>query len=186
MKKGEAHSGFTIIEVALVIAVAGVIFLMVIIALPALRASQRDTVRREDVINFINEVKQYQKDNRGTLPGAAENLNDGRVVQVSWDDDDIETSATTTWAGFYRDYMGEDFIEPNGEHYRLKVRLCEVNIVGEDCGFAVEDESFPNNYEIVVVESAVCRGQQVVQTNNPRKLAAVYRLESGGAYCANT
>ena len=38
--------GFTIIEVVLVLAIAGLIFLMVFIALPALQRSQRDTERR--------------------------------------------------------------------------------------------------------------------------------------------
>ena len=186
MKKGEKRYGFTVIEVALVIAVAGVIFLMVIVALPALRASQRDATRRENVISFINKVKQYQKDNRGTLPGSADNLSDGRTVEVSWNDDDLETSDPTSWAGFYRDYLGANFFDPNGEHYQLKIRRCDVNIVGEDCGFSIEGEPFPNNYEIIVATSAVCKGQQIVQTNNQRKLAAAYRLESGGVYCENT
>ena len=35
--------GFTIIEVVLVLAIAGLIFLMVFIALPVLQRSQRDT-----------------------------------------------------------------------------------------------------------------------------------------------
>ena len=35
--------GFTIIEVVLVLAVAGLIFLMVFLALPALQRAQRDT-----------------------------------------------------------------------------------------------------------------------------------------------
>lgn len=38
--------GFTIIEVVLVLAIAGLIFLMVFIALPALQRGQRDTQRR--------------------------------------------------------------------------------------------------------------------------------------------
>ena len=39
--------GFTIIEVALVLAIAGLIFLIVFIALPALQRSQRDNARRQ-------------------------------------------------------------------------------------------------------------------------------------------
>ena len=41
--------GFTIIEVVLVLAIAGLIFLMVFLALPALQRSQRDTQRKQDV-----------------------------------------------------------------------------------------------------------------------------------------
>ena len=40
---------FTIIEVVLVLAIAGLIFLMVFIALPALQRNQRDTQRKNDM-----------------------------------------------------------------------------------------------------------------------------------------
>ena len=40
--------GFTIIEIVLVLAVAGLIFLMIFVALPALQRSQRDTQRKRD------------------------------------------------------------------------------------------------------------------------------------------
>ena len=40
-------NGFTIIEVVLVLAIAGLIFLMVFIALPALQRSQRDTQKKK-------------------------------------------------------------------------------------------------------------------------------------------
>lgn len=185
MKKGEKAGGFTILEVALVIAIAGAIFLLMLIALPALRASQRDSVRREDVIQLVNEVKQYQKDNRGTLPGAADDLSDGRMVQVTWDEE-IESSGSNTWAGFYRDYMKESFMDPSGEHYGLTIRRCDVNIVGNDCGLAPINNPFPNNYNIVIATSAVCNGGTAVQTNNPRKVAAMYVLESGGVFCINS
>ena len=45
--------GFTIIEVALVLAIAGLIFLVVFLALPALQRSQRDTARRQDVAKGV-------------------------------------------------------------------------------------------------------------------------------------
>ena len=51
MAKANINSkkGFTIIEVVLVLAIAGLIFLMVFVALPALQRSQRDTARRNDM-----------------------------------------------------------------------------------------------------------------------------------------
>lgn len=63
-KKG----GFTIIEVVLVLAIAGLIFLMVFIALPALQRSQRDTQRRDDVGRAISQLTSYATNNRGQLP----------------------------------------------------------------------------------------------------------------------
>lgn len=60
--------GFTIIEVVLVLAIAGLIFLMVFIALPALQRSQRDTQRRDDVSRFISQITTYATNNRGKIP----------------------------------------------------------------------------------------------------------------------
>lgn len=60
--------GFTIIEVVLVLAIAGLIFLIVFLAVPALQRSQRDTARRSDVGRAIAAVQQYQSNNKGALP----------------------------------------------------------------------------------------------------------------------
>jgi prepilin-type N-terminal cleavage/methylation domain-containing protein len=62
------QKGFTIIEVVLVLAIAGLIFLMVFIALPALQASQRDTARKSDVSTITAAVTQYVGNNRGSYP----------------------------------------------------------------------------------------------------------------------
>ena len=43
------RKGFTIIEVVLVLAIAGLIFLMIFIAFPALQRGQRNTQRRRDL-----------------------------------------------------------------------------------------------------------------------------------------
>ena len=63
-------NGFTIIEVVLVLAIAGLIFLMVFIALPALQASQRDTARKNDVSAIASTVTTYTSNNRGNFPTA--------------------------------------------------------------------------------------------------------------------
>ncbi len=72
-----ANSGFTIIEVALVLAIAGLIFLVVFLALPALQKSQRDTARRQDVAKVIAALEQYRTDNQGAWPAAT---NIGQVI----------------------------------------------------------------------------------------------------------
>lgn len=62
------QKGFTIIEVVLVLAIAGLIFLMVFIALPALQRNQRDSQRRSDVGRFVSQLSSYATNNRGALP----------------------------------------------------------------------------------------------------------------------
>ena len=51
--QNSTKKGFTIIEIVLVLAVAGLIFLMVFLALPALQRSQRDTERKQDVAMVV-------------------------------------------------------------------------------------------------------------------------------------
>lgn len=59
--------GFTIIEVVLVLAIAGLIFLMVFIALPALQRSQRNTQRRDDYSMLSTAVTNYMSNNGGRI-----------------------------------------------------------------------------------------------------------------------
>lgn len=69
--------GFTIIEVVLVLAIAGLIFLIVFLAVPALQRSQRDTQRRSDMGRFMGQIQNYQSNNQGNVP--APNSIDGFV-----------------------------------------------------------------------------------------------------------
>ncbi len=70
IKKQAKTKGFTIIEVVLVLAIAGLIFMMVFIALPALQRSQRDTARKSEVSTVLAQITSYQSNNRGNSPSA--------------------------------------------------------------------------------------------------------------------
>ncbi len=63
----QSEKGFSIIEVVLVLAIAGLIFLMVFIALPALQRGQRDTGRKNDVSTVTSALQTYMSNNRGSL-----------------------------------------------------------------------------------------------------------------------
>ena len=184
MKKGELKHGFSMIEISLVIAIAGLIFLMIFIALPWLRATQRDTKRREDLLHFINEVKTYQQKNRGTLPGMSDNETGN--VTVNWAADISSDAESTTWAGFYRDYLKENFVDPVGENYNLLVTNCSTNIAGQDCNVDTENILYPNDYRITIIRASTCSNNRPVQSSNLRKLSAIYALETGGLYCVNS
>lgn len=72
MNTKQTVKGFTIIEVVLVLAIAGLIFLMVFVALPALQSGQRDTARRSDVSSVAAAVTDYSANNRGRVPTTAQ------------------------------------------------------------------------------------------------------------------
>ena len=63
-----AKRGFTIIEVVLVLAIAGLIFLMVFVALPSMQRAQRDTQRRNDYSTLSANLTMYITNNNGSLP----------------------------------------------------------------------------------------------------------------------
>lgn len=88
------QKGFTIIEVVLVLAIAGLIFLMVFIALPALQASQRDTARKNDASILSSWYTSYLSNNQGKLPTAATIYN--KVGGANVDTYALDVSSNTT------------------------------------------------------------------------------------------
>ncbi len=67
MKKQLNRKGFTLIEVVLVLAIGGLIFLLAFIAFRQASINRRDTARRSDASRFIAEVANYMGDT-GKLP----------------------------------------------------------------------------------------------------------------------
>ena len=62
--KSQTKKAFTIIEVVLVLAIAGLIFLMVFIALPTLQRNQRDTQRKNDLSRLKTALDSYKSNSR--------------------------------------------------------------------------------------------------------------------------
>ncbi|MBR0480745.1 type II secretion system protein [Candidatus Saccharibacteria bacterium] len=166
--------GFTIIEVVLVLAIAGLIFMMVFLALPALQRSQRDTQRRDDMSRFIAQINQYQANNRGKVPTAA--------GEHKWD-----ASDTGDWRTFHDGYLvgnGDDFTDPGGSGYWVN-----------DHGKITADTTLPAgttsvDYFIHVYHGASCSDVEgtVKKSENAsdRKIAILYKLEGAGVYCGES
>jgi prepilin-type N-terminal cleavage/methylation domain-containing protein len=60
--------GFTIIEVLIVLAIAGLILLVVFLAVPALQRNSRNTSMKNDVQNVLGGISEYQNVNSGSMP----------------------------------------------------------------------------------------------------------------------
>jgi prepilin-type N-terminal cleavage/methylation domain-containing protein len=65
-----AQRGFTIIEVLIVLAIAGLIMVVVFLAVPALQRSGRNNALNTDANNILAAVGNYSSNNGGTLPAA--------------------------------------------------------------------------------------------------------------------
>lgn len=164
MKKGEKKFGFTMIEVALVLGIAGLIFLMVFIALPALQRNAADAQRRDDIATLIGAIKKYQTNNRGMLP--------------------------TDWSSDLGGYLSSEFADPDGHSYSLVEKDCGTTTPGAACTAneltKLENQEFPNGHSLYIVKGATCDGSTVVKSANARKVAVAYKMQGVGVYCNNT
>lgn len=66
------NKGFTIIEVLIVLAIAGLIMLIVFLAVPALQRNSRNTRKRDDVGKALSAVSDWSTNNGGKIPAAAD------------------------------------------------------------------------------------------------------------------
>ncbi|MET1032946.1 MAG: type II secretion system protein [Candidatus Saccharimonadales bacterium] len=64
------NEGFTIIEVLIVLAIAGLILLVVFLAVPALQRNSRNTQRKNEVSALLGAVNEWTNNNSGKLPTA--------------------------------------------------------------------------------------------------------------------
>lgn len=101
LKRNE--NGFTIIEVVLVLAIAGLIFLMVFVAYPALSRNRQDTQRRNNLTEISGQLSQYMTNNSGKLPSNS------------------ASSGSTTFGGFMERYLKDsDFQDPKEGNYKIE------------------------------------------------------------------
>lgn len=66
--KKRSEGGFTIIEVLIVLAIAGLIMLIVFLAVPALQRNSRNTQRKNDASAVASAIANFISNNGGTLP----------------------------------------------------------------------------------------------------------------------
>ena len=173
------RGGFTIIEVVLVLAIAGLIFLMVFIALPTLQRSQRDTQRRNDLARISTQISQYQTNNNGRLPAA------GKLDPLNGDTTlpECSSSSSTTSnsaACFVRNYMNSvnasenEFVDPDGWAYGLTIEVLTNGTQGTANTF---------DHIVYIYEHAKCNGEVAEYSSNARDYAIMYKLEGSGTYC---
>lgn len=155
------EKGFTIIEVVLVLAIAGLIFLMVFIALPALQRNQRDAARKSEVGTVASAITTYQSNNRGQSPS------DDASTFGSYLD-----STITTQGGVITLASGTTVTKYTG------------SVASGTTGTAITAATQDN---IVFVVGSKCDTDNKVVKGTSRQAAVLVQLESGnGAYYCQT
>jgi prepilin-type N-terminal cleavage/methylation domain-containing protein len=155
--------GFTIIEVVLVLAIAGLIFLIVFLALPALQRSQRDSQRKQDLSRFMSQLTSYESNHQGALPG---------TTAANWN---------TNLVSAYLTNGGQTFNDPStGSSYTLAV-TSTVPAAATVPSFS------PNPGSMNVYIGAVCNSTNAsgVAAGSARDVAVLVALEQGGFLCQN-
>jgi len=164
-------TGFTIIEVVLVLAIAGLIFLMVFLALPTLQRNQRDTQRRDAVGRVASQTSQFMTNNQGRVPYTGPTANENGA-----------------WNAFRLNYLHSDsdpFIDPNGEQYILVyVGNASASVGNEALDFGAITSGGVTGMPIMVYGNARCDGENAVHVpNGSRRVAFRMKLEGAGTYC---
>ena len=108
MSKKLTKKGFTLIEVVLVLAIGGLIFLLAFIAFRQASINRRVTARRNDANRVVSEISNYAGDHNGAIPsgGTAGAAGTG--------------GASGNFNQFVIDYLGgADFKDPQGKTYNI-------------------------------------------------------------------
>ena len=163
--------GFTIIEVVLVLAVAGLIFLMVFVAVPNMQRSRRDTSRRNDMSRLYTQVENYATNNKGKLPDPGSSNTD-----IIGTDGMVVTNGT--FSARYVRTNGDTFTDPDGKDYKVTVTQYDQN-----AGYAKGTLTWPNDYTAYIVINGTCNGEVVAAGSGNRKFAVFYVLEGSGVFC---
>lgn len=66
--KNRKQEGFTIIEVLIVLAIAGLILLVVLLAVPALQRNSRNTTLKNDASAVAGAISEFASNNDGAMP----------------------------------------------------------------------------------------------------------------------
>jgi prepilin-type N-terminal cleavage/methylation domain-containing protein len=69
-KLQKTNKGFTIVEVMIVLAIAGLIILVVLLAVPALQRNSRNTSIKNDASAVVSSIGEFTSTNDGRMPNA--------------------------------------------------------------------------------------------------------------------
>jgi prepilin-type N-terminal cleavage/methylation domain-containing protein len=160
LRKRKKEQGFTIIEVMIVLAIAGLILLIVFLAVPALQRNARNTQRREDAGNILSAVSEYESNNNGATPGA----------QASLATTGSPASSATLGTG-----TGINTVPINLGYYdAAKLKVVDQATYGTSNATTTDTAA--------IVTGASCNGNDP-QSASSRSVVVLYTIESSAKQC---
>lgn len=161
MLKTKSNKGFTIIEVLIVLAIAGLIMLIVFLAVPALQRNAHNTSIKNDVSNILGGMTEFENNNNGAVPNKVAN---GTATG-------LDVTSTTAGAN------------------AANVKLGYIDGSGLNGSIPNASASQTNNLtagQAKIYTKAVCAANGVDATSNnatSRNFVVLYALEGGAKLC---
>ena len=195
MTKTNNKKGFTIIEVVLVLAIAGLIFLMVFIALPALQRSQRNTRRRQDMARISSAIVDYQTaNNRLPFKKNGSNLEIDEDFVTRYVDQNCtgktlnvlingkEHNPSITYSS-----CGDQFTDPDGTPYVIQYGVDQGH-QREGATYHLALDEKKDAHVILINTNAKCNPDDDLSTKSAHganNYTIKYMLEGGAIYCGD-
>ena len=181
-------TGFTIIEVVLVLAIAGLIFLMVFVALPSLQRSQRDAQRRQDVSKVASAVTNWLA-NGNSFSGYSRCTSDSDNTACDLVKNYLNNKISSPSS------QDNTFKDPLGKNYLLYVSPYSTGLSAAQKKI-IYMKSSPydqfGTYTLIVTYGTKCDptdtdhgGIAQADSAGNNYFAVRYRLEDGGIYCVD-
>lgn len=144
------QKGFTIIEVLIVLAIAGLIMVVVFLAVPSLQRSGRNNAYNTNANNVLAGINNYMSNNNGVLPGEVSLASNVVTMKL--------TSSSTT---------------DNQETVKVDTGLTAAGLS------TTIPTTKPAPGALVVVTKATCSGNTPVASTAGRAVVVYYGAESG-------
>lgn len=152
---GRKQKGFTIIEVLIVLAIAGLILVVVFLAVPQLQKNTRDNARQAVVTRLSAEIETYAANNQGSYPFKEPGTGSGTI-------EDFKSRYYSTIAKKNPSTGGDYLI-----------------------AFAAADDDNPTADQLLIHRGANCKGESAIGTSSsPSALKYAIRisLDRPGTY----
>lgn len=157
--KTSDQKGFTIIEVMIVLAIAGLIIVIVLLAVPALQRNGRNTGIRSDANQLAGYASTFSTDNQGAIPTKAGSVVTAGVVTIN-------NASGTASMGKIQAGTKTTFVDAASPAAKVTPLIGELTVVyGARCPDSVT-------------------GVDVTPVNSARSISVIYATETSGGTAA--
>lgn len=160
-----SQQGFTIIEVLIVLAIAGLILLVVFLAVPALQRNQRNSGRKTDGSRIAAAVNDFVSNSNGTTPSSQANLT--TIINGAGNLSNLGTLTANTVAS------PVPSCGTGGALAAGKVSLCTGATTG---AFTASADA------VMIATTAQCNGADQTSSGSARQVAVLYTQETSSGF----